>query len=102
MCIFHREWDYQIESVFVANQNSSSVELQITAKVDSEWLPVPGIDSDACNHMKCPMVKNETIRFYYELTIAKLMPFLKAEVYAQLVGENGIVNCVRFQAHVKP
>jgi len=64
-------------------------------------IPVPGVESNGCNHVKCPLVKGEKYEFVYSLNIPKLLPDVKADITAKLVGKDGVIACGTVNGEVR-
>ena len=93
--------DFKLTVDFVANQNTAKVDFKFTASLGTIDIPVPGTDSNACNHLKCPLVKGEKYTFTYPMTVPKVLPNLKALVTATLTGEHGTLACVNINGGVQ-
>lgn len=79
---------------FVANQDTSKATFKFTADLGGLTIPVPGIDSDACHHLKCPLVKGQKYAYTFTLQVPKIAPTIKAVVRMELVGDHGSLACV--------
>lgn len=101
-CTIHKGKDFKLSADFVANQDTKKVEIKITANVNGLEIPVPGVESNGCNgHIACPLTKGSKYTFNYSLNIPKLLPNLKAVVNAQLIGDAGVLACVKVNGEVK-
>lgn len=85
----------------VANQDTKKVHIKIMANVGGLQIPIPGVEENGCNHIKCPLTKGEKATFTYSLNIPKLIPNIKAHVIAELIGDNGLLACVNVDGEVK-
>nr|ABU97461.1 group 2 allergen Ale o 2 [Aleuroglyphus ovatus] len=100
-CVIHKGKEFKMSADFVANQSSEKVEIKIIAKVNGLEIPVPGVESNGCNHMKCPVTKGQKYTFNYGISIPKLLPNIKALVTAKLIGDHGVLACLIVDGEIK-
>lgn len=93
VCPLPKGKDFKLTMNFVANQDSAKAAFRFTADVGGIKIPVPGIDSDACHHLKCPLVKGEKYAYTFTMQVPKIVPNLKAVVRMELVGDHGALTC---------
>lgn len=93
-CIIHRGKPFTLEALFDANQNTKTAKIEIKASLDGLEIDVPGIDTNACHFVKCPLVKGQQYDAKYTWNVPKIAP--KSEnvvVTVKLVGDNGVLAC---------
>lgn len=74
----------------------------MTANVAGLEVPVPGVESDGCHgHVKCPLTKGQEVTFDYSLQILKELPLVKTVVTAQLIGDSGVLVCLKINGEVQ-
>lgn len=100
-CVIHKGKDLVFDAFFTANQDTAKADIKLTAMVNGLELQVPGVESNACNHMKCPIKKGDVTEFKYSINVPRLLPDVKAEVTAQLVGEQGVLACIKIKGELK-
>nr|AUF42067.1 group 2 allergen Sui p 2 [Suidasia pontifica] len=100
-CIIHKGKKLSMEADFVANQDSPTAVIKISAKVNGVELQVPGIETNGCHHMKCPLVKGQSYQFKYDMVIPQILPNVKADVTASLTGAHGLLACGTVHSEVE-
>lgn len=100
-CVIHKGKPVNLDATFTANQDTKKVDIKLTANVNGLELQVPNVETNGCNHVKCPLTKGKSYDFKYSLNVPRLLPDVKATVKAQLVGEHGILACVTVQGELK-
>uniref|UniRef100_Q9U5P7 Mite group 2 allergen Gly d 2.01 n=1 Tax=Glycyphagus domesticus TaxID=105145 RepID=ALL21_GLYDO len=94
-CVIHRGKPLTLDAKFDANQDTASVGLVLTAIIDGDIaIDIPGLETNACKLMKCPIRKGEHQELIYNIgEIPDATPEIKAKVKAQLIGEHGVLAC---------
>ena len=93
VCVLHKSKPLNMKSTFVSNQDTAKLELKVTANIGGLELPVPGIDSDGCKVVKCPLKKGETYTTSYSQMLPSITPKGRTTVTARLIGDHGPVVC---------
>jgi len=93
--------DFTLHVDFVANQNTDKVAFKFTANIGGIEIPVPGVDSNGCNGLTCPLVKGEHYSFRFHMVVPKLLPNLQTVVGTQLVGDHGVLACANINGSVQ-
>uniref|UniRef100_Q9NFQ4 Mite group 2 allergen Gly d 2.02 n=1 Tax=Glycyphagus domesticus TaxID=105145 RepID=ALL22_GLYDO len=100
-CVIHRGKPLTLEAKFAANQDTTKATIKVLAKVAGTPIQVPGLETDGCKFVKCPIKKGDPIDFKYTTTVPAILPKVKAEVTAELVGDHGVLACGRFGRQVE-
>lgn len=102
-CIIHKGKDLKLHAELVPQEDAEHVKIVLKAMMNGIEIPVPGIDTDGCKHMKCPLKKGERVSFDYSMNIPKILPDIKAVVTAELVnGDNGdVLSCANVKGEIK-
>lgn len=76
ICSLYRKRHTSMEMVFVANQNTTTVSLDMSADVGGFDREVPFLDTNACNGhgLDCPLVKGRTYRMKYDIVLPDFLP----------------------------
>ena len=93
LCKIKKGTKHDILVDFVANQDTANLTITMTARVAGEDFNVPGIDSNGCNHVECPLVSGKKYTLKSSLSVPKLVPSIKTDVTAKMTGKNGVVAC---------
>lgn len=109
-CVIFKGESVHLAGDYIANQNASSVEIQIRAKLAGSGIEmvVPGVESDGCNHLTCPLVSGRTYHFGYDLVLPRFLPTTKSSVTAKLINssergnkEKAVISCINFDVDVR-
>nr|CAD32313.1 Lep D 2 precursor [Lepidoglyphus destructor] len=92
-CVIHRGEKMTLEAKFAANQDTAKVTIKVLTKVAGTTIQVPGLETDGCKFIKCPVKKGEALDFIYSGTIPAITPKVKADVTAELIGDHGVMAC---------
>lgn len=92
-CVIHKGKPLELKADFVANQDTDKLKLKIIAKVNGIDVQVPGLDTDGCHYVKCPLKKGQEYTVDYKLNIPKIVPKVKAVVRVDVEGDHGQVGC---------
>jgi len=92
-CSMQKGKQVQLSFDFVSNQDTSKVNFGWSANVGGVDIPVPGIETDACKHLSCPLVKGQKYVFTFQMVIPTLLPNIKADNTYTLKGDQGVIAC---------
>ena len=62
------------------DQDSKKAEIELNAKVGELEIQVPGVETDACKFMSCPIKKGDTKTLKYTLTIPSIAPTVSSNI----------------------
>lgn len=100
VCVLHRGQHADVTVRFLASQDSNKLDFQFVAHGKKIDFPVPGIDYNGCDYVKCPIVKGQTYEYKLNLTVPEHHPFGKANLTMKMNGDHGVVACLTFSAEV--
>nr|CAD32314.1 Lep D 2 precursor [Lepidoglyphus destructor] len=100
-CVIHRGQKMTLDAKFAANQDTNKVTIKVLAKVAGTTIQVPGLETDGCKVLKCPIKKGEALDFNYGMTIPAITPKIKVDVTAELVGDHGVMACGTIHGQVE-
>ena len=100
-CVIHKGKDLKLDADFTANQDTTKIHVSLIASANGLQIPVPGIDSDGCKYVKCPLVKGQKYTLIYDLTVPTILPSIKTVVTAKLIGDHGVLACGSVSGEVK-
>nr|ABU97459.1 group 2 allergen Aca s 2 [Acarus siro] len=92
-CVLHKSKPVNFAATFVANQDSAKLHLEVLGSLNGLTIPVPGVPSDGCKVVKCPLVKGQTYTAKYSMNIPSIIPVTKSVVTVKLTGDHGVVAC---------
>ncbi|XP_017461212.1 PREDICTED: mite group 2 allergen Tyr p 2-like [Rhagoletis zephyria] len=94
LCTLHKSKPVHLKSTFTANQDTTKIELKITGKLNGIEVAVPGVETDGCKIVKCPLKKGQTVPFEYTFTIPAIVPAVPdTMVTLKAVGDHGVLAC---------
>ena len=100
-CTIHKGKPLHFVAEFTANQDSKKAEIKISGMVNGLEIPIPGVETNGCNHVKCPLVKGQKYTLIYDLTVPTILPSIKTVVTAKLIGDHGVLACGSVSGEVK-
>ncbi|XP_015788091.1 mite group 2 allergen Lep d 2 [Tetranychus urticae] len=99
-CTFQPGELVTVEGELVSETGSAGPTLIVEVKVVGVWVTYPGLDSDACKYLTCPLKANVVTPFKISLTTLAWLPPMSTEIRFQLKGSDGSqYNCA--QADIK-
>lgn len=100
VCTIHKGVKTSLDVKLTANQDTSKVQLKLVASLNGLEIEVPNYDKDACKHLSCPVKKGQTVDFKYDIVVPTLVPNVHAILGAQLIGEQGLLACIKVKGVV--
>nr|ABU97460.1 group 2 allergen Aca s 2 [Acarus siro] len=100
LCTIHKGKELKLDAQFTVNQDTAHVKIQLTASMGGIEIPVPGVGTDGCKYIKCPLVKGEKKTFPYTYLVPKILPSVTGDVKAVFTGDHGPLGCLKFHGKI--
>ena len=100
-CVIHKSKPVHVQSNFTANQDTSKIDVKVTATLNGLEIPIPGIDTDGCKVLKCPLKKGTKYFLDYTFHIPSIAPEIKSKVTLKSYGEHGLIACGQVAGELK-
>ncbi|XP_055384636.1 MD-2-related lipid-recognition protein-like [Condylostylus longicornis] len=91
-CVIKRGKTADIEFDFIPKNDADSLVGQVYWATEAD-LPLTGMDTDACKHTACPVVKGTKQTYKYSLQIAKKFPINTYDIKWRLTSGNKVDCC---------
>ncbi|KAI1278368.1 Mite group 2 allergen Gly d 2.02 [Halotydeus destructor] len=94
-CMFKKGTNVTMIASIIANQDTETASLEVT--VDILGIPVdyPGIDSNLCDKVSCPIVTGKQYEATYVIFADDYFPSLKTEMTWDATGSAGNMFCAK-------
>ncbi|XP_065307491.1 mite group 2 allergen-like Ixo r 2 [Dermacentor albipictus] len=94
-CVMKRGTAARIYFEMISDQDSDTAKLEATTKVFGITLPVPGIETNMCNVVNCPIKKGNTYKGVFTAPIPSFAPAGKTPLTMKLKGDKGVSICTK-------
>ncbi|XP_015788086.1 NPC intracellular cholesterol transporter 2 [Tetranychus urticae] len=93
-CTFTSGQEVHLNGVLVSPAASNSPQLKVTVKVAGIYFNYPGVSSDACDYLSCPLEADVDTPFALSLKVLSLPLPLETQIRFQLLDSDGSeLNC---------
>lgn len=102
ICVLHKSKPINFDATFVANQDTSKLEIQVFGTLNGLQIKVPGVPTDGCKIVQCPLVKGKTYNAHYSMNVPSIIPAVKTLVTVKIIGDHGPVACGSIDSEIVP
>ncbi|KAI1278367.1 Mite group 2 allergen Eur m 2 [Halotydeus destructor] len=100
-CQFDKGITVSVKAAFIANQNTKAGDVSVTINIEDMEIEYPGVETDLCKIMTCPLVKGQTYVADYKIVTADYLPEITTTLTVKANGENGPLACANARAGLK-
>ncbi|KAH9396472.1 Phosphatidylglycerol/phosphatidylinositol transfer protein [Tyrophagus putrescentiae] len=101
-CVIYKSKPVHVLAEFTANQDTAKAEMQVTGTLNGLEVPIPGVETDGCKFVKCPLKKGTKYTFDYTFHIPSVVPTIKSTLTLKSTGEHGPLACGSVSGELKP
>ncbi|OTF82928.1 Group 2 mite allergen-like protein (lipid binding protein) [Euroglyphus maynei] len=99
-CVLHKGKPLSLDMKCTSNQDSEHLKVVISAEVDGIEIEVPGFDQDGCHYVQCPVHKGQQYDVKYTYNVPAILPNIKAELTAKVIGDSGLLGCLKIKGEI--
>ncbi|OQR72593.1 mite group 2 allergen Tyr p 2-like [Tropilaelaps mercedesae] len=91
-CVMKKGRNATLTFEYIADQNSTTAVIDARVKAFGMKVPVPGIDTDLCKIISCPVKEGATYTAQITVPVPKI-PIKKTTLEVKIIGDKGLSSC---------
>ncbi|RWS27379.1 group 2 allergen Blo t 2-like isoform 1 [Leptotrombidium deliense] len=102
-CVFKKGRPVTLKAKFVANHNVENVELKATIDLEGIDIKYPGLDSNGCNYLSCPLVQGKEYELVYKVPVMQGLADMRSSMKWVLTGKETrkVLGCAEVEFEVQ-